>query len=332
MRIRVVDSHTEGEPTRVVVDGAPLPAGRSVADRAASIARDHDALRRGLVLEPRGSEVMVAAFLVPCEPGSDADTGVIFVNNAGVLGMRVHGTIGVVRTLQHLDRVATDPGTIVRLDTPVGPVTATVDETRAIAVENVPSRRTLARVPVELDDRLVHADIAWGGNWFALVDDHGEPLDAGNVDRLTEVARRIRRRLNDEGLDRGPDGGSGPVNHVELFGPPAAGGDSRSFVLCPGGAYDRSPCGTGTSAKLACLAADGRLAPGTAWVQESIIGSRFTGSYRVGERPDEIVPTIAGRAWITAESDLVFEADDPYAAGIAADDDGPTDNPTDNPE
>ena len=311
MRIRVIDSHTEGEPTRVVIHGAPTPAGASVVDRAASIARDHDDLRRGLVLEPRGSDVVVGAFLVPPSPDIDAETGVIFVNNAGVLGMCVHGTIGVVRTLQHLGRVGTEPGTKVRLDTPVGLVTATVGGDGEIAVENIPSRRVLAGVRVELDDRVVHADIAWGGNWFALVSDHGERLDLDHLDRLDDLARRIRRRLNDEGLDRGPDGRSGPVDHVELFGPPAAGGDSRNFVLCPGGAYDRSPCGTGTSAKLACLAADGHLEPDQRWVQESIIGSRFTGWYRPGDGPGDIIPTIAGRAWITAESELIFEDDDP---------------------
>lgn len=315
MRLRVVDSHTEGEPTRVVVGGGPEPAGRTVADRAASLLRDHDEVRRGVVLEPRGSEVVVGAFLVPPN-GDEADAGVIFVNNAGALGMCVHGTIGVVRTLQHLGRVGTAPGTQVRLDTPVGPVVAEVVADGAVAVENVPSRRTLANVPVELPDRTVHADVAWGGNWFALVADHGERLEPDRVDVLVELCGRIRRVMNDRGLDRGPDGRSGPVDHVELFAPGRDGGDSRNFVLCPGGAYDRSPCGTGTSAKLACLAARGELAPGATWVQESIIGSRFTGSYRSGEQAGEIVPTISGRAWITAESELVFESDDPYRHGI----------------
>jgi 4-hydroxyproline epimerase len=314
MRIPVIDSHTEGEPTRVVIDGGPDLGSGSVAEQASVLARDHDGLRRGLVLEPRGSDIIVGAFLVP-SPTPGADIGVIFVNNAGVLGMCVHGTIGVVRTLQHLGRASTDPGTRITLDTPVGVVTATVGDAGEIAVENVPSRRSLAGVRVELDDRVVHADVAWGGNWFALVNDHGESLDLDRVDRLTELSWRIRQALNDRGLDRGPDGACGPVDHVELFGPAAAGGDSRNFVLCPGGAYDRSPCGTGTSAKLACLAAAGTLAPGERWVQESIIGSRFTGWYRHGSTPGEIVPTVAGRAWITAESTLVFEDGDPARGG-----------------
>ena len=314
MRIRVIDSHTEGEPTRVVIEGGPDLGSGSVAEQAKTLARDHDDVRGGLVLEPRGSDVVVGAFLVP-PSAPNADTGVIFVNNAGVLGMCVHGTIGVVRTLQHLGRASREPGATIALETPVGVVTATVGETGEIAIENVPSRRTLAGVRVELDDRVVHADIAWGGNWFALVNDHGESLDLDRVDRLTELSWRIRRALNERGLDRGDDGADGPVDHVELFGPAAAGGDSRNFVLCPGGAYDRSPCGTGTSAKLACLAADGTLAPGERWTQESIIGSRFTGWYRQGSAPGEIVPTVAGRAWITAESTLVFEDGDPARGG-----------------
>ena len=243
----------------------------------------------------------------------------IFVNNAGVLGMCVHGTIGVVRTLQHLDRASSIPGATLRLETPVGVVTATVGKSGAIAVENVPARRDLARVRVQLEDRVVHADIAWGGNWFALVSDHDEDLDLENVKPLTELAGRIRTALN-AGIDRqlASDGSrlGGEVDHVELFGPARSGGNSRNFVLCPGGAYDRSPCGTGTSAKIACLAADGELAPGVDWIQESIIGSRFTASYRNGERPGEIVPTVAGRAWITAERDLIHEESDPWRDGI----------------
>ena len=318
MRTRVIDSHTEGEPTRVVIDGGPIPNGDSVEECAASLARDHDPWRRSLVLEPRGSDVLVGALLVPPRD-PDADLGVIFVNNAGILGMCVHGTIGVVRTLQHLDRASSTPGATLRLETPVGLVTTTVGKTGAIAVENVPARRDLAGVRVELEDRVVHADIAWGGNWFALVSDHGEPLDRENVKPLTDLAGRIRTALN-TGIDHqvASDGSclGGEVDHVELFGPARSGGDSRNFVLCPGGAYDRSPCGTGTSAKIACLAADGALAPGVDWIQESIIGSRFTASYRPGERPGEIIPTVEGRAWITAESELIHEESDPWRDGI----------------
>ena len=313
MRISTIDSHTEGEPTRVVVDGPDLGSD-SIERRVSRLEGEYDGVRRGILLEPRGSDAMVAAFLgPPIDESSDAT--VIFANNVGVLGMCVHGTIGVVRTLQHLGRVSRTPGDRIRLDTPVGPITASVAETGGVAVENVPSRRTARRVEVRLRDRTVHADIAWGGNWFALVDDHGESIEPANRDALLSVAREIRRTMNAEGRD-GTGLHAGPIDHVELFGPGSVGCDSRNFVLCPGGAYDRSPCGTGTSAKLACLAADERLDPGDPWVQESILGSRFIGRYQQGERAGEIIPTVSGRAWITAEAELHLDPEDPYRFGI----------------
>ena len=318
MRIPAIDSHTESEPTRVVTDGLPSLGPGTVAEQARVFAECHDDLRRAIVLEPRGSDVLVAALLVPARAAT-ADVGVIFANNMGILGMCVHGTIGVVRTLQHLDRAGTEPGTELRLETPVGIVRATVEAEGVVTVENVPSHRDLSGVEVRLADRVVHADVAWGGNWFALVDDHGETLDRDHIPELTRVATEIRRTLNEHGDDRGIDAEGreigGPVDHVELFTPSSNGCDARNFVLCPGGAYDRSPCGTGTSAKLACLAADGRLRPGEPWTQESIVGSRFVGRYRVDEQPGRIVPSISGRAWITAEIELVVEDDDPCRHG-----------------
>lgn len=313
MRIPIIDSHTEGEPTRVVVGGPDLGAG-SMIQRVARLESDLRDLRSGILLEPRGSDAHVAAFLgSPLD--DEAEASVIFVNNVGVLGMCVHGTIGVVRTLQHLDRVPNDPGTRVRLDTPVGRVTAEIGTDGGVSVENVPSRRTGRNIPVELPDRTIHADIAWGGNWFALVEDHGESIELDNLETLTRRSNEIRRVMNSNGLDgRGPN--AGPIDHVELFGAGAAGSDSRNFVLCPGGAYDRSPCGTGTSAKIACLAADGVLEAGEPWIQESIIGSRFTASWRPGDDAEEVIPTISGRAWITGEGTLRLDPDDPYRFGI----------------
>ncbi len=314
MSIRVIDSHTEGEPTRVIVEGGPDLGDGSIASQAERLSSEFDHLRTAVVLEPRGSEVLVGAALRPPE-NSASDFGVIFFNNAGVLGMCVHGTIGVARTLQHLGKLSSRPGESIRLDTPVGPVTATIGPDGSISVENVPSWRTAQRVPVQLDDRLVHADIAWGGNWFALIDDHGEAIEFERRGALTELASRIRRAMNAARQD-GTGAHAGPIDHVELFGPPTDDGHGRSFVLCPGGAFDRSPCGTGTSAKLACLAADGRLAEGAVWIQESIIGSRFSGSWRAGEEPGVVIPTISGRAWITGESTLHLDPDDPYRFGI----------------
>ena len=309
MRMRAIDSHTEGEPTRVITDGMPDLGTGSVAEQANRLAREHDQVRRSVVLEPRGSDVLVAALLVPpADPA--ADFGVIFVNNAGILGMCVHGTIGLIRTLREMGRMETN--TPVTLETNVGLVHARELADGTIAVKNVASRRVATDVPVKLDDRTVHADIAWGGNWFALIRDHGEVVADHNIDALTELAGRIRRTMNASGLG-GDDGGE--VDHVELYGDPSPGADSRSFVLCPGGAYDRSPCGTGTSAKVACLAADGSLAPGDTWVQESVIGSRFLASYRLED--GEVIPEIRGRAWITAELELRFDADDPFRHGIS---------------
>ncbi len=312
-----IDSHTEGEPTRVLVHGAPELEGKTVADRADSFDRDHDWLRTALVCEPRGHDVLVGAILVPPST-DDADIGVIFVNNVGRLGMCVHGTIGVVRTLQHLDRVSDAPGTRMRIETPVGVVDATVGSSGEIVVENVESYRSHRGIAVDLGDRTVHADVAWGGNWFALVSDHGERVTADRTDALRELSLAIR-----DGVNRilASEGETAAVDHVELFGPGSSEADSRNFVLCPGGEYDRSPCGTGTSAKLACLAAEGRLQEGDLWVQESIVGSRFTGRWHRSKTPGRIVPHIGGRAWITGELTLVLDADDPYRHGLFTKDD-----------
>ncbi|MCP4012837.1 MAG: hydroxyproline-2-epimerase, partial [Phycisphaeraceae bacterium] len=225
MRIPIIDSHTEGEPTRVVI-GDPAVGSGSMSERVDRLQTELDGLRRGILLEPRGSDAHVAAFLG--EPvDDDADASVIFANNVGVLGMCVHGTIGVVRTLQHLGRATTDPGTRIRLDTPVGRVAATIEADGGISVENVPSRRTARSVRLDLHDRTVHADIAWGGNWFALVDDHGEPIEPANRETLLSISKEIRRVMNATGLD-GTGTDAGPIDHVELFGPGRNGCDSRN--------------------------------------------------------------------------------------------------------
>ena len=312
MSLLAIDSHTEGEPTRILVEGIPDLGDGSVTDRALRFDRDHDRLRTALVCEPRGHDVLVGGVLLPSNRPS-IDAGVIFVNNVGRLGMCVHGTIGMVRTLQHLGRVGREPGTRVRLETPVGDVSTTVGEAGEIVVENVPAHRAHRRIEIQLDDRTVHVDVAWGGNWFALVSDHGERIEPVRVPRLKAISLEIRDRVNHTLRSRNE---AMQVDHVELFGPAGDGADSRNFVLCPGGAYDRSPCGTGTSAKLACLAADGELDEGQPWIQESLIGSRFTGWWTAGADPDQIVPHIAGRAWITGEFRLVMEQDDPYREGL----------------
>ena len=306
---RIVDSHTAGEPTRIVIDGGPSLQGATMRDRLASLRRDHDHWRRALINEPRGSDVLVGALL--CAPEhADSLCGVIFFNNVGYLGMCGHGTIGLVATLAHLGRIAAGAH---RIDTPVGTVVATLLEDGSVEVANVPAYRHARKVPLEVPGRRrVHGDIAWGGNWFFLCDDHGLALDAGNVVALTGLSEAIRIALGANGIT-GADGA--PIDHIELTGPAQdPRHQSRNFVLCPGLAWDRSPCGTGTSAKLACLAADGALAPGQTWHQESVIGSVFSGRYEL--RSGSVQPFVRGRAHVTMEATLVFDARDPFAWGI----------------
>lgn len=306
-RVEIIDSHTGGEPTRVVISGGPRLGTGSLADRRERFRQDHDRFRSAVVNEPRGSDVMVGALLCPpVDPTCAA--GVIFFNNVGCLGMCGHGTIGLVATLAHLGRLK--PGRH-RLETPVGIVAATLHRDGSVSVENVPSHRRAKAAVVRVPGLgRVRGDVVWAGNWFYLVADPGEALSLENIDRLTDRAWRIRQSVNAQGFPE--------VDHVELFGPPTQrGADSRNFVLCPGRAYDRSPCGTGTSAKLACLAADGKLAPGEPWVQESIIGSTFTASYQWQDRNrGVVVPTITGRAHVNAEAVLLLDPRDPFCWGI----------------
>ena len=306
-RIRIIDSHTGGEPTRVVIGGGPELGGGSVAERLAIFRERHDRFRSAVVNEPRGSDVLVGAMLVePVDPACAA--GVIFFNTAGCLQMCGHGAIGVIATLAHLGRIKAGRH---RIETCVGTVGATLHEDGSVSIENVVSFRREKAVSVEVAGiGSVKGDVAWGGNWFFLVEHTGPELRIGNVAELTDVAWRIRRAVNAQGFPE--------IDHIELIGPAVnPGSGARNFVLCPGGAYDRSPCGTGTSAKLACLAADGKLGEGEPWVQESIIGSEFHGTFRWEDRAaGRIVPTITGAAFITAEATLLMDARDPFCDGM----------------
>ena len=305
--IHVVDSHTGGEPTRVVIDGGPDLGRGSVEDRLQTFRKQHDRFRSAVVNEPRGSDVLVGALLVP--PVDAASTaGVIFFNNVGVLGMCGHGTIGLMVTLAHLGRIK--PGEH-QLETPVGFVRATLHADGSVSVANVPSFRKAKAISIDVPEiGKVTGDVAWGGNWFLLMERHGQTLDLGNVEKLTDYTWRVRQAVNAQGFPE--------IDHIELFGPPLnSWARSRNFVLCPGKAYDRSPCGTGTSAKLACLAADGRLDENQTWVQESIIGSLFTGRYQWLDRTaGTISPTITGSAFVTGEAKLLLDENDPFCWGI----------------
>jgi len=308
-RVTVIDSHTGGEPTRVVIRGGPDLGNDSLANRLERFKNDHDDFRRALVNEPRGSDVVVGALL--CAPvDQSCVTGVIFFNSVGYLGMCGHGTIGLVVTLAYMNRIG--PGAH-RIETPVGVVTAHLDEDGNVEVTNVPSYRHAHNVTVDVPGfGPVTGDVAWGGNWFFLVNNHSHELDLTNLDRLMTFTLETRDALAHAGItgDNGHE-----IDHVELFcASEREGVDSKNFVLCPGKVYDRSPCGTGTSAKLACLFADGKLQEGDVWKQESIVGSVFEGTIQV---VDNIVyPRIKGWAYITAEADLILDARDPFAMGI----------------
>ncbi len=305
-QIQVIDSHTGGEPTRVVVAGGPPLGSGPLAERAMLFRERFDTFRSCVVNEPRGSDVLVGALL--CESADPANAaGVIFFNNVGVLGMCGHGTIGLAVTLARMGKLT--PGEH-RIETNVGVVTVLLHDAHRVTVKNVPSYRKHTNVTVDVDGvGRVTGDIAWGGNWFFLVKEHREELSVRNVERLTDVTWRIRQVVNAAFPE--------PVDHVELFGPPVdAANHSRNFVLCPGKAYDRSPCGTGTSAKLACLFADGKLKPGEVWRQESITGSVFEGRVEPTSDAGVVIPSITGTAYVTAEATLLVDEADPLKDGI----------------
>jgi 4-hydroxyproline epimerase len=306
--ISIIDSHTGGEPTRLIIDGGPDLGTGPLSERLARFRDQFDHVRSAVVCEPRGSDVLVGALL--CEPHApDCAAGVIFFNNVDYLGMCGHGMIGVIVSLAHLGRLS--PGRH-RIDTPVGVVEAQLNDDGSVTIDNVPSYRSRHAVSVQVKGHgLVTGDVAWGGNWFFLVGGHGLELRVSNVEELTAFTCAVRHALEAEGITG--DGGA-LIDHIELFAPSRTGADCQNFVLCPGKAYDRSPCGTGTSAKLACLAADGDLEEGALWRQESVIGSVFEARYQWdGER---IRPSIRGKAWVNSRAQMIFNDDDPFVWGI----------------
>jgi len=305
----VVDSHTGGEPTRIIIEGGPFLGTGPIAERLKVLRSEYDHIRAAVVNEPRGSDAVVGALL--CEPSDPScSAGVIFFNNVGYLGMCGHGTIGLAVTLAFLERIK--PG-VHRIETPVGLVSAHLHETGSVTVDNVPSYRWMANVSVEVPGfGTVTGDVAWGGNWFFITHTCPIGLSIKNLDSLTNYAKLIRQVLTEEGIT-GENGGE--IDHIELCGPPVLpGAHGKNFVLCPGASYDRSPCGTGTSAKMACLYADGKLKEGEIWRQESLIGSVFEGSVSV--RKGALYPHVTGSAFVTADAQLILGEQDPFRWGI----------------
>ena len=310
-KVQVIDSHTGGEPTRLVISGGPDLGQGPLAERLRRFRKEYDDFRSAVVNEPRGSDVVVGGLL--CEPvDRSCAAGVIYFNNVGYLGMCGHGTIGLLVTLAYMGKIK--PGQH-RIETPVGTVTAVLHEDGQVTVNNVASYRLAADVAVEVPRYgRVRGDVAWGGNWFFLVREHGLDLTLNNVEALTEFTWAIRQALPAAGIT-GKDGAE--IDHIELYAPSALPGiNSKNFVLCPGKAYDRSPCGTGTSAKMACLYAEGKLREGQVWKQESIVGSVFEGSIRLTD--GQVFPSIKGSAFVNGEAQLILDPRDPFCMGIRA--------------
>jgi 4-hydroxyproline epimerase len=316
--VQVIDSHTGGEPTRVVISGGPGLGTGSVAQQLEILRQQHDSFRRAVINEPRGTDFLVGALLV--KPSNElCVAGVIFFDNVKFIGMCGHGTIGLVATLAYLGKIGVG---VHHIETPVGIVSAELHPNGSVSITNVPSFRIAKDVVLQISGvGKVKGDVAWGGNWFYLVNDHPSCLDLKNLDQLTDVSWKIRIAINENGF---PD-----VDHIILFAPDASRANepelktkptmySKNFVLCPGKAYDRSPCGTGTSARLACLASDGLLLEGETLFQRSIIGSHFMGSFKWDDKAKgSVVPTITGEAFVTARTNLVFDPRDPFREGIA---------------
>lgn len=307
--MRVIDSHTEGEPTRVVIEGGPDLNSHSLREQAIELSKNHQNFLNATLTEPRGFEAMVGALLRPATDPK-CETGVVYYTPAGALNMCGHATIGLVITLAHMGRI--DIGTHY-IETPIGIVKTELKKGNEVSIQNIESYRYKKDVTFKVDGLgVVTGDIAWGGNWFFLTKDIPCALNYENIPQLLDALKSIKRAITEQRIT-GKDGAE--IDHFEFNGPGSKNMNGRNFVLCPNGTYDRSPCGTGTSAKLACLSADGQLLKGQVWLQESIIGSCYHTSFQYGCHGG-IIPTITGKAFVTGETTLIQNADDPYVSGI----------------
>lgn len=278
-----------------------------MASRLQKFRSEHDHLRSAIVNEPRGHAAIVGALLG--EPvDKHAAAAVIFFNNVGYLGMCGHGTIGLIKTLEHMGRLSAGRHTI---ETPAGSIEAVLEPDGSVSITNVPSYRHVKNVSVDVPGYgPVTGDVAYGGNWFFLTEQHPFKIEPEHLPELADFSARVRAALHGNGIS---GAGGAEIDHIEIFSPSAT-ADSRNFVLCPGIEYDRSPCGTGTSAKLACLYEDGKIVEGQIWRQESVIGSVF--ECKVLIENGKITPVIRGTAFVTAEIELILNAHDPFCYGL----------------
>ncbi|QVQ53464.1 proline racemase family protein [Spiractinospora alimapuensis] len=322
-----VDSHTEGMPTRVVTGGVGPVPGATMAERRTYFMEHLDHIRELLVNEPRGHAAMSGAILQP-PSRPDADWGVIYIEVSGCLPMCGHGTIGVATVLVETGMVeVTEPVTEVRLDTPAGLVTARVSVTdgraESVTIRNVASfsvaHDATVRVPGIGD---VRYDMAYGGNFYAIVpiEDLGIPFDKAEKDRMATAGLAIMDAINAQNRPVHPiDPTIAGCKHVQLTASGGTGADARNAMVIHPGWFDRSPCGTGTSARMAQLHSRGELAVGQDFVNQSLLGTSFTG--RLLEETDvgglpAVVPTVTGRAWITAMGQYLLDPDDPFPRGF----------------
>lgn len=330
--LTTVDTHTAGEPTRVLVAGLPFLRG-SMAERRRQLQEEYDSIRTVLMHEPRGHAGMFGAMLMaPANP--EADLGVVFMDTGGYLAMCGHGSIGAIAAALATGALERrEPETIVVLDTPAGLVRARVETEGGgvgrIAVENVPAFLWRSDAEITLGSRRLHVDIAFGGNFFALVPAHrlGLTVEPCCLRDLVQQGMEIRAAIEEQlevvhPLE--PDIDS--VDLVEIYDEePEEGIDCRNVVVFGDGQVDRSPCGTGTSAKMAALYAAGRLALGEPFVNQSIIGTCFTGRLLREESVggfSAVVPEIAGHAYVTGLQQFVIDPDDPLKAGFQLTGDG----------
>jgi proline racemase len=325
--ISAIDSHTEGMPTRVVTGGVGVVPGATMAERREYFMKHLDDLRLFLMNEPRGHAAMSGAILQP-PTRSDADWGVLYIEVSGCLPMCGHGTIGVATVLVESGMVeVTEPVTKVRLDTPAGLVVVdvAVSNGRAehVTLRNVPSYSHALDASVEVPGLgKVTYDLAYGGNFYAILplEQLGIPFDRAEKDRILKAGLDIMDAINATDRPVHPlDPGISGCKHVQFTAPGEDGADSRNAMAIHPGWFDRSPCGTGTSARMAQLHARGELALNTDFVNESFIGTRFTGRLveetTVGPHV-AVVPTVTGRAWITGTANYLLDPEDPFPTGF----------------